>query len=224
MVLPPSCRYQPSCSAYAIEAIQRYGALKGGWLAVKRILRCHPWGGAGHRPSTLRFRSLIRGELAQRGAGVRVVAAGAVRLAVRGETISSRRPTRRATKVVDGKSVPLPAPGATPPADARAADPRARCRAEGRPARRDRYAAPPGLDQPQGRPHRRSRDGQLSRDDRQGLRRRSACSRRAARPRAYFAGFGLSGDGLVAPNDRDGMDGRRHQRWRRGKPVTLSRK
>ena len=46
-VLPPSCRYQPSCSAYAITALQRYGAAKGGWLALKRIFRCHPWGGQG---------------------------------------------------------------------------------------------------------------------------------------------------------------------------------
>lgn len=49
-VLPPSCRYQPSCSAYAITALQRYGALKGGWLALKRISRCHPWGGKGPDP------------------------------------------------------------------------------------------------------------------------------------------------------------------------------
>jgi len=49
-VLPPSCRYQPSCSAYAITALQRYGAAKGGWLALKRILRCHPWGGQGFDP------------------------------------------------------------------------------------------------------------------------------------------------------------------------------
>ena len=49
-VLPPSCRFQPSCSAYAITALQRYGALKGGWLALKRILRCHPWGGQGFDP------------------------------------------------------------------------------------------------------------------------------------------------------------------------------
>jgi uncharacterized protein len=50
LILPPSCRYTPSCSAYAIEALRRYGAAKGGWLAVRRIARCHPWGGHGHDP------------------------------------------------------------------------------------------------------------------------------------------------------------------------------
>jgi putative membrane protein insertion efficiency factor len=49
-ILPPSCRYAPSCSAYAIEAIERHGALHGSWLALKRILRCHPWGGSGFDP------------------------------------------------------------------------------------------------------------------------------------------------------------------------------
>ena len=49
-VLPPSCRYQPSCSAYAITALERYGAARGGWLALKRICRCHPWGSQGHDP------------------------------------------------------------------------------------------------------------------------------------------------------------------------------
>jgi putative membrane protein insertion efficiency factor len=49
-ILPPSCRYQPSCSAYAITALRRYGALKGSWLAGRRLLRCHPWGGSGHDP------------------------------------------------------------------------------------------------------------------------------------------------------------------------------
>lgn len=50
VILPPSCRYQPSCSAYAITALRRYGAVRGGWLAVKRIARCHPWGGHGYDP------------------------------------------------------------------------------------------------------------------------------------------------------------------------------
>jgi len=49
-VLPPTCRYAPSCSQYAIEALRKYGAIKGGWLALKRLLRCHPWGGHGYDP------------------------------------------------------------------------------------------------------------------------------------------------------------------------------
>ena len=50
LILPPTCRYMPSCSQYAIEAVGKYGAIKGGWLAIKRILRCHPWGGHGPDP------------------------------------------------------------------------------------------------------------------------------------------------------------------------------
>ncbi len=49
-LLPPSCRYTPTCSAYAEEAIRKYGARRGGWLAARRLLRCHPWGGQGHDP------------------------------------------------------------------------------------------------------------------------------------------------------------------------------
>ena len=49
-IIPNSCRYTPTCSSYAIEAIQKHGPLKGGWLALKRILRCNPWGGSGYDP------------------------------------------------------------------------------------------------------------------------------------------------------------------------------
>jgi putative membrane protein insertion efficiency factor len=47
---PASCRFVPTCSEYAVQAIRKYGALKGGWLALKRIARCHPWGGEGVDP------------------------------------------------------------------------------------------------------------------------------------------------------------------------------
>lgn len=49
-VLGPKCRYTPSCSEYALEALRKYGPLKGGWLALKRLSRCHPWGGHGYDP------------------------------------------------------------------------------------------------------------------------------------------------------------------------------
>ncbi len=47
---PPACRYTPTCSQYAQEAIRKYGPFKGGWLAIRRILRCHPFGGSGYDP------------------------------------------------------------------------------------------------------------------------------------------------------------------------------
>ncbi|MBD3421648.1 MAG: membrane protein insertion efficiency factor YidD [Chitinivibrionales bacterium] len=49
-LLLPSCRYQPTCSEYAEQAVRRYGSLKGGWLALKRILRCHPFARGGIDP------------------------------------------------------------------------------------------------------------------------------------------------------------------------------
>lgn len=49
-ILPPTCRYAPSCSEYAIQAIRKYGAIKGSWLGFKRLMRCHPWGGSGYDP------------------------------------------------------------------------------------------------------------------------------------------------------------------------------
>lgn len=47
---PAACRYTPTCSQYAVEAIEKYGVRKGTWLAAKRICRCHPWGGSGWDP------------------------------------------------------------------------------------------------------------------------------------------------------------------------------
>ena len=44
------CRYQPTCSNYGLEAIRKYGPFKGGWLTLKRILSCNPWGGSGYDP------------------------------------------------------------------------------------------------------------------------------------------------------------------------------
>lgn len=49
-ILPSSCRFYPSCSEYAIEALGKYGLLKGSWLALKRIARCHPLSAGGHDP------------------------------------------------------------------------------------------------------------------------------------------------------------------------------
>lgn len=49
-MLPMHCRYVPTCSTYMVESVKRFGALRGGWLTVRRLARCHPWGGHGYDP------------------------------------------------------------------------------------------------------------------------------------------------------------------------------
>lgn len=49
-LIPGRCRFDPTCSGYALQAIERFGPFKGGWLALKRFARCHPWGGYGYDP------------------------------------------------------------------------------------------------------------------------------------------------------------------------------
>jgi len=49
-LLPPACRYTPTCSEYAMEAIERHGVWTGGWLATRRVLSCHPWSRGGYDP------------------------------------------------------------------------------------------------------------------------------------------------------------------------------
>jgi len=49
-LLPNACRYEPTCSAYYLQALKKYGPFKGSYLGIKRILSCHPWGGHGHDP------------------------------------------------------------------------------------------------------------------------------------------------------------------------------
>ncbi len=47
---PPSCRFAPTCSVYGVEALKKHGPIKGAWLTIKRIAKCHPWGGSGYDP------------------------------------------------------------------------------------------------------------------------------------------------------------------------------
>ena len=56
----PRCRFHPSCSAYALEALERHGAVRGLWLAIRRLGRCHPWGGGGIDPVPPNTRSPMR--------------------------------------------------------------------------------------------------------------------------------------------------------------------
>lgn len=62
--LPHSCRYVPTCSEYAIEAIEQHGALRGSWLAIGRLLRCHPLAGSGYDPPPQRLHSRVAPDLA----------------------------------------------------------------------------------------------------------------------------------------------------------------
>lgn len=55
-LLPSACRFWPTCSAYALEALEKHGVLRGGWLTLRRILRCHPFGGCGCDPVPDNFR------------------------------------------------------------------------------------------------------------------------------------------------------------------------
>jgi putative membrane protein insertion efficiency factor len=73
-LLPPACRYLPTCSEYAQEALIQHGVVRGSWLATRRLCRCHPWGGHGYDPVPLRKGEGQRAE--EKGEGQRVEGGG----------------------------------------------------------------------------------------------------------------------------------------------------
>ena len=166
-VLPPSCRYQPSCSAYAITAIERYGAARGGWMALKRICRCHPWGGQGHDPVPERIEAQVNDS---KNLILAVVLSALVLLGWtlgREQIFPDRQPAEHQGR--GGKQQPLPQPQAQPsaPATPKATANRRRGARLGPARAAIRDAVAPGLDQSQGRADRRPAAAQPAADDRQ---------------------------------------------------------
>ena len=66
-VMPPVCRFTPTCSAYGLEAIERHGAIRGGWLTARRLLRCRPWGGSGYDPVPPMANAVVTGQTSEAG-------------------------------------------------------------------------------------------------------------------------------------------------------------